>query len=527
MAPTIEERLAFLESTLVGVQQNVTGVASDVANIQANDDGTGSAIFLSASDADTFWLIWAGVTVFFMQCGFGMLEAGSVRAKNTKNIMIKNLLDACIGAIIWFVIGYAIAYDGMNPFIGVADASGFPSFALYQGHGATEDKHGGTFAGWWFQYVFAAAAATIVSGAVAERAQLIAYLVYTCVITMFVYPVVVHWVWSSGGWLSAFNSAGEGETNVALRGGMIDFAGSGVVHMTGGVAALCGAAIIGPRSGRFVERKPVPMPGHSTVLQVLGTFILWMGWYGFNPGSTLGIAPAGYAMHAARSVVTTTLAAAGGGVTVVALGRVTSGIWDVGLVCNGILAGLVSITAGCSTITCGLSLLTGVLGGFVYYGASKLVVRLLIDDPLDAFAVHGACGFWGVVAVGLFASPDYGYNAEGAAGLFYGGDKAGVLLGVQLCGLVAEIAWVGLLSSTLFFALKAARLLRVDLSTEETGMDVSKHGGGAYIRDDGGAAMKDSRTPTVEIWENGDARSGTSATPAVTPTPATTTAQAA
>ena len=169
----------------------------------------------------------------------------------------------------------------------------------------------------------------------------------------------------------------------------------------------------------------------------------------------------------------------------------------------------------------------GVLGGFVYYGASKLVVRALIDDPLDAFAVHGACGFWGVVAVGLFASPDYGYNAEGAAGLFYGGDKAGVLLGVQLCGLVAEIAWVGLLSSVLFFALKAARLLRVDLSTEETGMDVSKHGGGAYIRDDGGAAMKDSRTPTVEIWENGDARSGTSGTPAVTPTPATTTAQAA
>ena len=201
------------------------------------------------------------------------------------------------------------------------------------------------------------------------------------------------------------------------------------------------------------------MPGHSSVLQVLGTFILWMGWYGFNPGSTLGIAPAGYAMHAARSVVTTTLAAAGGGVTVVALGRVTSGIWDVGLVCNGILAGLVSITAGCSTITCGLSLLTGVLGGGVYFGSSKLVVRALIDDPLDAFAVHGACGFWGVVAVGLFASPDYGYNAEGAAGLFYGGDLAGVLLGVQLAGLFAQIAWVSVMSLILFFALKAARIL--------------------------------------------------------------------
>ena len=368
----------------------------------------------------------------------------------------------------------------MNPFIGVADESGFPSLALYQGHGSTEDPNGGNWAGWWFQYVFAAAAATIVSGAVAERAQLGAYLVYTTAITMFVYPVVVHWVWSSGGWLSAFNCAGEGDANVALRGGMIDFAGSGVVHMTGGVAALCGAKIIGPRSGRFVERKPVPMPGHSSVLQVLGTFTLWMGWYGFNPGSTLGIASAHFARDAARSVVTTTLAAAGGAITVVLLGRFTGGIWDVGCVCNGILAGLVSITAGCSTLTCGLSLLTGILGGGVYFGASKLVVRALIDDPLDAFAVHGACGLWGVLAVGLFASPDYGYNAEGAAGLFYGGPKAGVLLGVQLCGIVVQILWTSVTSSTLFFALKAARLLRIDVATEEDGIDVEKHGGPGY-----------------------------------------------
>ena len=282
----------------------------------------------------------------------------------------------------------------------MADETGFPSFVLYQGHGATEGAHGSNWAGWWFQYVFAAAATTIVSGAVAERAR--AHRVPDVHVRdhVFVYPVVVHWVWSSGGWLSCFNGAGEGGANVALRGGMIDFAGSGVVHMTGGVAALCGAKIIGPRSGRFVERKPVPMPGHSSVLQVLGTFILWMGWYGFNPGSTLGIASAHFARDAARSVVTTTLAAAGGAITVVLLGRFTGGIWDVGCVCNGILAGLVSITAGCSTLTCGLSLLTGILGGGVYFGASKLVVRALIDDPLDAFAVHGACGFWGASTAG-------------------------------------------------------------------------------------------------------------------------------
>ena len=406
-----------------------------------------------------------------------MLEAGSVRAKNTRNIMIKNLLDACLGAIIWFGVGYAVAYDGMNPFIGVADETGFPSFVLYQGHGATESAHGSNWAGWWFQYVFAAAAATIVSGAVAERAQLIAYLVYTCVITMFVYPVVVHWVWSSGGWLSAFNSAGEGETNVALRGGMIDFAGSGVVHMTGGVAALCGAAIIGPRSGRFVERKPVPMP-NSTVLQVLGTFTLWMGWYGFNPGSTLGIASAHFARDAARSVVTTTLAAAGSAITVVLLGRFTGGIWDVGCVCNGILAGLVSITAGCSTLTCGLSLLTGILGGGVYFGASssssaRSSTTRSTPSPSTARAASGACS-----PSASSRRPTTGTTPRAPASSTAG--QGGRPPRRPALRDRRPVLWTSVTSSTLFFALKAARLLRIDVATEEDGIDVEKHGGPGY-----------------------------------------------
>ena len=337
--------------------------------------------------------------------------------------------------------------------------------------------------------MFAAAAATIVSGAVAERAQLGAYLIYSTVITGLIYPVVVHWVWDGNGWASAFNT-NEGDDG-PLLGGQIDFAGSGVVHMTGGVAALAGAFVIGPRMGRFDgggrTGKPVPIKGHSSVLQVLGTFILWLGWYGFNPGSTLGITPAGYATGAARSVVTTTLSAATGGLTVVALDKLLgSKTWDVSAVCNGILGGLVSITAGCSTVYPWAAVLIGFLGGFVYFGASNLVLKVLkVDDPLDAFAVHGACGFWGCLATALLAAPAYAYHGTlddgckggGGVGLFYG---EGCLIGVTFATLVAEIAWVGGMSFLMFFALKMAGLLRVPPEVEEAGMDISKHGGTAY-----------------------------------------------
>ena len=340
--------------------------------------------------------------------------------------------------------------------------------------------------------MFAAAAATIVSGAVAERAQLGAYLIYSTVITGLIYPVVVHWVWDGNGWASAFNT-NKGDDG-PLLGGQIDFAGSGVVHMTGGVAALVGAAVIGPRMGRFDgggrTGKPVAIPGHSSVLQVLGTFILWLGWYGFNPGSTLGISPAGYAQAAARSVVTTTLSAATGGLTVVTLDKLLgSKTWDVSAVCNGILGGLVSITAGCSAVYPWAAVLIGFLGGFVYFGASNLVLKVLkVDDPLDAFAVHGACGFWGCLATSLLAAPAYAYHGTledapgdckggGGVGLFYG---EGCLIGVTFATLVAEIAWVGGMSFLMFFALKMAGLLRVPPEVEEAGMDISKHGGTAY-----------------------------------------------
>jgi len=453
------------------------GMADSLAALEASLSA-GLAGKMDAVSNDAFWLIMCGCLVFFMQCGFGMLEAGSVRSKNTKNILLKNLLDACIGALIWWAWGFGAAYDGGgSSFVGTAGEGGGPSFFNW-GYIASEDSTGYVFASWWFQYVFAAAAATIVSGAMAERTQLGAYLIYTIYITGLVYPVVVHWVWSGSGWASAFNT--NTGALAPLMGGSVDFAGSGVVHMTGGVAALMGAAIIGPRKGRFDEsKKPLDIAGHSSTLQVMGTFILWLGWYGFNPGSTLGISAPNYARDAARVVVTTTLGAASGGITVVLLDKMLgSKTWNVGAVCNGILGGLVSVTANCVVITTWMAVLIGFLGGFVYFGSSKLVLNVCkVDDPLDAFAVHGACGFWGVLAGGLFAHPNYGYAACSGGGAFFGN---GACIGIALASLFAEIAWVAGMSGIMFGVLKAAKILRVSEEVEEAGMDVSKHGGSAY-----------------------------------------------
>ena len=324
-----------------------------------------------------------------MQCGFGMLEAGSVTARMTQNILLKNLLDTSISAVMWYGLGFGIAFDGDNPFIGVAGSTNLSASTLFlsyrlqaddaTGFASEESASGAGWAFWWFQFTFAAAAATIVSGAVAERAQLVSYLIYSTYITLFIYPVVVHWAWSGAGFLSVANPN-------ALLGGVIDFAGSGVVHLTGGIAALCGAAVIGPRPGRFITAaelgkpydggscaascgccrpdKPLPLPGHSSVLQALGTFILWMGWYGFNAGSTLAIDGAATAT-AARIFATTTISASFGGITAVVLERWRGAgkQWDVASMCNGVLVGLVSISSGCATCPAWSAILIGMFGG--------------------------------------------------------------------------------------------------------------------------------------------------------------------
>lgn len=322
---------------------------------------------------------------------------------------------------------------------------------------------------------FAASAATIVSGAVAERCKFGAYLIYTCVLTGFIYPVVVHWGWSAQGFLSAFHY----KEPIVGANGLIDFAGSGIVHMVGGGAALMGAAIIGPRKDRFPNGEVKEIPGHSSALAVLGTLILWFGWYGFNPVSTLAF---GGMETAARVCVTTTLSACAGGLTCCLLGYLQSGHVQVESLCNGILGGLVSITAPCPVVRPYAAVLIGVFGAVVYQGSSDLLVMLRIDDAIDASPVHFFCGIWGVVSVGVFAVDelimDAGYVSPHDEGFLYG--KGGKQLGVQLLGALTIAAWTLGTSGILFFVLKAIGMLRVDSETEESGLDSSHHGGNAY-----------------------------------------------
>ena len=407
---------------------------------------------------DVHWLIYCSTLVMLMQAGFAMLECGSVRNKNTRNILFKNILDACVGALLWWSIGHGLAYDNGNWFIGTLYKSAFTNSYSLTSDGGIQ------WVNWFFQYVFAATSATIVSGAVAERSTITAYLVYTSVLTSFIYPVVVHWVWSEDGWLSSSN------TNAMFK--VIDFAGSAVVHMTGGIAGLCGSYIIGPRIQRFDPGTENSFDGHSSVLQVLGTFILWFGWYGFNAGSTLGLSGASSSSDAARSTVTTTLSATSGGLITTFYSRKMTNQWLPSKLCNGILSGLVSITASCTVVEPWASVIIGALGGFFYCIASRVIIKLKIDDPLDAFAVHGLCGLWGVIAGGFFSHPLLSYN--GSCGVFYGCHETFVS---ALLLSISQILWVGTTSILLFGILKKLELLRISANEEITGMDISKHGG--------------------------------------------------
>ena len=401
-------------------------------------------------DINTFYILISAYLVFFMQCGFAMLSAGSVRAKNAKNIILKNLLDACFGAIGWYLTGYAFAYgdktkeicDNLNNCEDVNDGNvfiGTKNFALY-------DLPRDQFGFWFFQFAFAATAATIVSGAVAERMKFQAYLLYATFLTMFVYPVVVHWVWSGSGWLSAFKHPNVGSLFINV--GSIDFAGCGVVHMVGGIAAFCGALILGPRNGRFDSQgKAIPMPGHNASLAILGVFILWFGWYGFNPGSTLAIIDS--SSIASTCALTTTLAAAGGTIATLFLSMIWELIhtkkivWDLIIASNGTLAGLVSITASCSIVKPWAAICIGILGGLFYFISSNLVLHFLnIDDPLDAISVHGSCGAWGLLAAGLFAGEEEMRDVYGSEhyGLIMGGKWN--ILAANTVALGAILVWV-------------------------------------------------------------------------------------
>lgn len=392
------------------------------------------------TDLDFVWILMCAFLVMFMQLGFTLLEAGAVRPKNTLNIMFKNFVDFCLGAIVWYVFGWAITAapddDWTNEYWGTGDMT---------------LKNSDDYLNWFFSMVFAATAATIVSGAVAERCTLTAYLCYSFFITAWIYPVVVYWVWSGTGILS---------TGKEYQ--VIDFAGSGVVHMVGGFSGLMGAVMIGPRLGNRVP--------HSVSFQVMGVFILFFGWFGFNCGSTL--AARGNMQTAARVAACTTLSAAASGLMSVALSYKVEGILSVERMGNGILAGLVSVTAGCHVVEAWGAIFIGAIGAIVYYAASSLILRMGIDDPLDAFAVHGASGVWGVIACAFFGTPTFikeaGYLYEGSKQSF------GEILRNQICGVLAIATWTCVFSGFMFGTLAFMKKLRVDDELEASGLNV-KH----------------------------------------------------
>ena len=410
----------------------------------AQDSGGVSVVGLN-----TMFVLISAFLVFLMQAGFGMLEAGFIRAKNTCNILTKNFLDYCMASIGFFVFGYAIMFSEGNPFFGTS------GFLLV---GAESGADVPIWAFWLFQAAFCGAAATIVAGGMAERMKFRAYLAYSFIISSFIYPIVGHWTWG-GGWLAQLD--------------FFDFAGSTVVHLTGGATALVGAMLLGPRLGRFnADGTANAIPGHSVPLASLGVFILWFGWFGFNPGSALAV---GDGELISLIAINTNLAAAAGAVTTTFISWTLFGKPDLFFTMNGALAGLVSITASCAVVSPASAIWIGVTGGFVIVLGERLMNIIKVDDPCGAFPVHGLCGIWGTLTVGLWGREGLGLTREG---LFYGGGFE--QLGIQALGTFASGLFVFISMGMVFIAIRAVLGLRVDRMEEIRGLDMNEHGMESY-----------------------------------------------
>ena len=406
---------------------------------------------------DNVWILVAAILVIFMQAGFALVEAGLTRGKNVANIFMKNLMDFCVGALLFFAVGYAIAFGG--------DLTGFGKFLggdgwFLAGDGIFTYGNLDKFVFFTYQVAFAATAATIVSGAMAERTKFKAYVLYSAVISAVIYPIVVRWQWG-GGWLYQLDTPFH------------DFAGSALVHMTGGVAAAVGAAFLGPRIGKYgPDGKPRAIPGHSIPFAILGCFILLVGWYGFNPGSWLGADPV-----IGKIAVNTTLAAAAGACVAMMVTWLKSGKPDVAMTGNGLLAGLVGVTAGCWAVNGLGATIIGAVAGVIVVYAVYFFDRVRIDDPVGAVSVHGVCGAFGTIAVGLFSATE----ADGVVkkGLFYGGGADQLVS--QVIGVAAIAAFVLVATTILFGILKATVGLRVDEQEEREGLDIHEHGVPGYV----------------------------------------------
>ena len=405
------------------------------------------------------WTLIAGILVFTMQAGFALVETGFTRAKNAANIMMKNIMDFAVGSLGFYILGAALMF-GASKAAGWLGWGGLGMPSLSGGEGLWD----WTF--FFFQTMFAATAATIVSGAVAERIEFKSYLIYSILVSAIVYPISGHWMWGS--------LAGEGSQGWIEALGFHDFAGSTVVHSVGGWIALAGAIALGPRIGKYRhDGKANPIPGHSLVLGTLGVLLLWIGWFGFNPGSyTAGIGSIG------RVAMTTNLAACAGTIAALVTAWVVMGKPDLTMALNGSLAGLVAITAPCDQVTCNAAVVIGLVAGVLVVLSVFFFDKIHIDDPVGAVSVHCVNGVWGTLAVGLFAAPaSLGYGND-LVGLFYGGGFK--YLGVQLVGVGMTAVWAFGMGFAIFMTLKKAGILRVSAKTELKGLDVTEHGQDAY-----------------------------------------------
>lgn len=442
----------FLSSSVLGVvfaqegDTTETEAAAEAAPAEASvEEVVAEEAAPEISNLDTVWIIITAALVFFMQAGFALVEAGFVRAKVVVNIMMKNLFDFVVGSIAYWAVGFGLMFGAGNAFFGTE------WFFL---QGLPEVYPGLTISGYaffFFQLVFAATAATIASGAMAGRTEFKGYLIYSFVVTLLVYPLVGHWIWG-GGWLAQLDTP------------FVDFAGSTVVHSVGGWIGLTGAIILGPRLNRFGP-DGVPMPGHSMTLATLGTFILWLGWFGFNPGSQLNADGAAIALV----TVTTNMGAAAGALAAMLIGWYLNGKPQLPWALNGALAGLVSVTAPCAFITPGEALLIGAIGGALMFVGVNLLERFKIDDVVGAFPVHGIGGMWGTLAVGLFHRD---------LGLLHGGGANQLV--TQIIGIVSVAAFSIVAAALIFFGLKAIGWLRATREGELLGLDIYEHAQVAY-----------------------------------------------
>lgn len=411
----------------------VTATLADIETVQYNLDQT--------------WVLLAGFLVFFMQAGFAFLEGGMIRQSGVVNSMAENFFDALLTGIFFWAIGFGLAYGTSNGLFGT------DTFFISGMDPDGSNLDGTLYVSYFYQFAFAAAAGTIVTGATAERMNFWGKILYTVLIAAFIYPIVVHWVWSGTEGAFIYNS------------GYRDFAGSSVVHMVGGILAMLGAIFIGPRKDRVWGKPP---KGHNMVLATLGTFILWFGWYGFNVGSTLGAGDPGLMGLVA---VNTTIAAAAGAAAAMIFVYARSGKWDLPAILNGCLAGLVGITAGCAYVSPVSSLIIGLVAGVLVILVLDLFEKLKIDDAVGAFAVHGACGIWACLAIGLFGLPALTGNE---AGLLVGGGISTLI--TQAVGLGIIIGYVTVAGVIMWTIIKALGILRAPDKALEIGIDVYEHG---------------------------------------------------